>query len=113
MNRLKKKNYSDDALIDFGYNSRILKLSIDRHNDNDPTIMEFTLATDGFEKSFVCRSPEDIVGIGSFYEGWSIRIYDLNKIEGFHHDFGRFIIEFMDDEDDYPLWFTVDAFDEA
>ncbi len=57
----------------------------------------------------VCSRPSDIEQIGLAFDAYAVKVFDLNDSEGFHRDFGRYLIEFVNDDDQYPLAFSVDS----
>jgi hypothetical protein len=93
---------------DFGYDSSVVEFAVSSLCRDVNATLSFTVKANNLHKIH-CRGISEIASIGLLYDSWAIKVYDRDKIEGFHHDFGRYVIEFMDNEDHYPLYITVDT----
>jgi len=108
--RIAQQSYSDESnlVFDFGYGAEVKEVSISRRDE----YLDLKLIVNSDKNYYLlCQMPLSNYKIIEVFEGWAIKIYDKDKCLGFHHDFGRYVIEFLDDEDNYPLIFEVNTFE--
>ena len=108
MKRLSKSAFAESPEFDFGPNSTVDEITLRREPGSVP-LLTLMVSSNGATFRLHCIGPSNAEGVGLLLDAWSLKVFDLNKIDGFHHDFGRFVLEFSDDDDQFPYSFTADS----
>ena len=107
MERLNRRTFSESPKFDFGCDAYVERVSFQRSHNQE---IELTLMIRSRDciNTVVCSRPANIEQIGLVLDACSVKIFDLNESDGFHRDFGRYLVEFSDDDDFNPLVLSVD-----
>ena len=108
MRQLTKSTLSDSPVYDFGSDSTIDEVSLKREPGSLP-VLTLRVSAKGELHTIHCSGFKDTDEAGLMFEAWALKIFDLSRVDGFHHDFGRFVVEFTNNEDCFPWSFSVDS----
>jgi hypothetical protein len=97
MLQLTKSTLSEIATYDFGSDSSIEEISIKRESGSLP-LLTLRVFSKGRFHIIRCSGFKDTDEVGLMFEAWALKIFDLNRVDAFHRDFGRFVVEFRNDD---------------
>ncbi len=108
MRQLTESTLSEGADYDFGSDSSIEEIFLKRESGSLP-MLTLRVFSKGTFHIVSCFGFKDTDEVGLMFEACGLKIFDLNRVDGFHRDFGRFVVEFTTDEDCFPWSFSVDG----
>jgi hypothetical protein len=101
---------------DFGYDSKIVEMTISHYSDaNRPTAhlrLTVTIQLAASRRYFAFINPEPLADLSALMDAWAFRILDLNRDSDNFLEFGRYWLEYQDDEDADPRHIQADHFEE-
>jgi len=106
-----------NPIYDFGQDSRIVEMTIAQYSDARlPTAhhrLVLTIESGTVRRRFAFINPEPPGDLSAMMqEGWAFRILDRNREGERFVEFGRYFLEYMDDEDGSPRHIQADRVEE-
>jgi hypothetical protein len=105
-----------NPIHDFGYDSRIGEMTISRYADKStPTAhhrLIVTIESGTTRRRFSFVNPEPLSDVSGMIDAWAFRILD-QRLDGENFiEFGRYWLEYVDDDDNAPRHIQADTFEE-
>jgi len=101
---------------DFGYGSQIVEMTISRYSEtNAPTAhrrLQVTIEAEGTRHYLVFINPEPLADLSGLMNAWAFRIIDRNSAGESCIEFGRYWLEYLDNDDAAPRHIQADRFEE-
>jgi hypothetical protein len=101
---------------DFGHGSRIVEMTISRYSEADtPTVhrrLTVTIESAASRRHFAFINPEPLADLSGLMDARAFRIIDRNREGESGIEFGRYWLEYRDDDDTDPRHIQADRFEE-
>jgi hypothetical protein len=106
----------NNPVHDFGYGSEIVEMTISRYSERDtPSAhrrLVVTIESGGTRRRFAFINPEPLADLSGLMDAWAFRILDRNCESANGLEFGRYLLEYREDDDDPPRQIQADRFEE-
>lgn len=101
---------------DFGHRSRIIAMTISRYSEpGAPTAhrrLVLTIEAAGSRRHLALLNPEPLADLSSLMDAWAFRILDRNREGESNIEFGRYWLQYVEDDDEAPRHIQADKVQE-
>jgi hypothetical protein len=101
---------------DFGHRSEIVEMTISRYSEaGTPTAhrrLTITIESAASRRRFAFINPEPLADLSGLMDAWAFRILDRTREGEGSIEFGRYWLEYRDDDDTDPRHIQADRFEE-